>query len=1044
MSSFFRFFAERHLLAYLVTLMTILLGLSALVNIKRDIWPDVAWGEVIITTRYPGASPEDVELNVTNKIEEELKEVVGIERMTSVSMENISVIDVILDPDAKDQKEIITELREAVSRIPDFPIEVTESPLVTEMKTSIIPVIEVGLSGNMPYGELREYAKRLEKKLENVSGVSGVDKFGYLAREIKVEVSPEAIRKYQIPLREIIAAIQGRNIRATAGSFESYTSEKNLVTLAQFENPLEVNEVIVRSTFEGPLVKVKDLAIVKDDFEDPRILSRINGKTAISFLINKKETADVIRTVDAIKEIVQVESEILPEGVTILYSNDFSRYVRNRFNVVRSNGLIGLALVIITLSLFLNLRAAFWVAMGIPVSLLGVVFLMPIFDVYLDSISLAAMIIVLGIIVDDAIIIAENIQRHLEMGDPPLKAAVEGIRVVFRPVITTILTTFLAFAPMFLMTGMLGDFIFVIPLVISLALFISLLEAVVALPAHLTMGLRHSSEGSGKIRRRVWFDMVKGPFHRFITRVLRFRYIWAVFSFLLLGGSLWYAGKYMDFILFPSSMADEFYILIELPTGTSLKATSDKVQEIESLVKELPEEEMESFVTRIGFLGGYQGGGFQLGENENWAIMGVNLTPFSERDRMADDIVEDLRKKTDNLTGYARLSYVIEAGGPPVGRPITLRVVGSNDAMRIRLADSLTAFLGTLEGVKDINRDDKLGKDQIEIKINYDRLSRLGLTVADVARNLRIAYDGEVVTSVRYGDEDVDFRVQLQEKARAQPEYLNELLIPNRQRRLIPLKSTAELLTSPGPSNYYHFDGERTITITSDVIKEIITPVEATDSVYSHFNMDKDWPGMRLAMGGEAAETQESMMSLFRAFAIAVIGIYFLLILLFNSLSQPIMVMMAIPFGIIGVIFTFALHGEPLGFVAMLGVIGLSGVVVNDSLVLVNHINGLKEKHPDENISKLVADGATARLRAVILTSLTTVACLLPLAYGLGGTDPYMAPMALALAFGLVFATPLTLLLVPSLYVIREDLGRIFSRIVNSVAVAVGSSRKNS
>ena len=1024
MKSFFRFFAERHLLATLITIMTIMLGFSALTHIKRDINPKVDFGWMIITTRYPGASPEDVELNVTNKLEEELKEVSGIDRMTSVSMENISVIEVIIDPDASDQDEIKTDIREAVGRVTDFPVEVTESPLVTDLKTSIFPVIEVGLTGDLPYRELREIAKRFEKKLQVVPGVSSVEKFGYLAREIKVEVSPEAIYKYQIPLREIISAIQGRNIRATAGSFESYTSEKNLVTLAQFRNPLEVGDVIVRSTFEGPIIKVKDLAIVKDDFEDERILSRMNGKSAISFEVSKKEAADVIRTVDAIKKLVERESETLPEGVEIVYSNDYSRFVRNRFDIVQTNGLIGLALVLILLSIFLNLRSAFWVALGIPVALLGTIFLMPLFDVYLDTISLAAMIIVIGIIVDDAIIIAENIQRRREKGDPPLEAAVEGIRAVFHPVLTTVLTTFLAFAPLFFMTGIMGKFIFVIPLVISLALFISLFEAIVALPAHLIMGLRRRPEGSAKLPRGSWFNRLRDPFRHMMFRILRFRYVLVGLSILLLAGSLWYAANFMKFILFPSRMADQFYVLVELPTGTSLKATSDKVKEIEALVVDLHQDELESFVTRVGTQGW-----FAAGENENWALISVNLTPFAERSRNADRIVEDLRQRTDELEGYGKIIYYIESGGPPVGKPITLRVVGSNDSLRRQLADSVVAFLGTLEGVKDMDRDDKSGKEQIEIKVNYDKLSRVGLTVADIAQNVRIAYDGELVTSVRYGDEDVDFRVLLQEKARTRPQYLSELLIPNRQGRLIPLKQVAWLKTGPGPSNHNHHDGERAITITADVTKGKTTPLVATEGVLKHFRLDQDWPGMRFVVGGEAEETQESMVSLFRAFVLAVVAIYFLLVLLFNSLTQPIMVMMAIPFGIMGVILAFVLHAEPLGFVAMMGIIGLVGVLVNDSLVLVNHINGLRRQRPDESVLKLVAEGTSDRLRAIVLTTLTTVAGLLPLAYGFGGTDPYMAPMALAMAFGLLFATPITLALVPSLYVIRHDLGRFLKGI---------------
>jgi multidrug efflux pump subunit AcrB len=983
---------------------------------------------MIITTRYPGASPEDVELNVTNKIEEELKAVVGIERMSSVSMENISVITVVIDPDASDQDEITDEIREAVGRVTDFPVEVTESPLVTDVKTSIFPVIEVGLAGDLSYREFREFARRFEKKLEAIPGVSSVKKYGYRAREIEVEVSPEAIREYQVPLREIIAAIQARNIRATGGSFESYTSERNLVTLAQFRNPLEVGEVIVRSTFEGPLIKVKDLAIVRDDFEDERILSRINGKQAISFQVSKKENADAIRTVDAVKELVTKESENLPEGVEILFSNDFSRYVRNRFDVVRTNGLIGLVLVIIMLSLFLTIRNAFWVALGIPVALLGVVFMMPVFDVYLDSISLAAMIIVIGIIVDDAIIIAENIQRHREKGDPPLIAAVEGIREVFLPVLTTILTTFFAFAPMFFMSGIMGKFIFVIPLVISLALFISLFEAIVALPAHLIQGFRHGKGGSVLPPRRNWFRALEDPFKHIVSRVLRFRYAFVALFVLLLAGSSWYAANFMKFELFPSSMADQFHVLMELPTGSSLRATSDKVKEIEEILTGLPGEELESFITRVGTQEAYQASGFPPGENENWAFIAVNLTPFSERSKIADEIVEELRQKTNELQGFDRITYSVAAGGPPVGKPITIRVVGSDDALRTQLADSVEAFLATLVGVKDIVRNDRVGKEQVEIKINYDKLSRLGLTVAGVAQNVRIAYDGEVVTSVRYGDEDVDYRVLLQEKARKQPKFLAELLIPNQQGRLIPLKEVAWLETGPGPSNYFHYDEERAITVAADIIKDKTTPVEATGAVLNHFNLDKDWPGMRFAVGGEAEETAESMVSLFNAFVLAIIGIFFLLILLFNSPTQPIMVMAAIPFGIMGVIFAFVLHGEAIGFVAMLGVIGLIGVLVNDSLVLVNHINRLRRHRPDESILKLVAEGTSNRLRAVVLTSLTTVAGLLPLAYGIGGTDPYMAPMALALAYGLLFATPITLVLVPCLYVIRHDIAGIFSR----------------
>jgi len=1020
MKSVLRFFAQRHTLATLLIVMTILLGLGTLTRIKRDILPEVDFGEMIITTRYPGASPEDVELNVTNKIEDELKGLTGIDRITSVSMEDISLIDVKIDPDEKNQDGIKRKIREAVNRVADFPPEVTQAPLVDDISTANFPVIEIGLSGDIPYRELREYARQFEKKLREVPGVARLEKFGYLSREVKVEVSAGTVTQYQIPLPEIIAAIRARNIRVTAGNFESYTSDKNLVTLAQFRDPVEVGDVIVRSSFEGPIIQLKDLAVVKDDFEEQTIISRINASQAISFVVYKTESADIIRTVDAVKRLASDELGNKPQGVEILYSDDSSAYVRNRFGVVQTNGLIGLAFVLVILTICLNIRTAFWVALGIPVALMGTIFLMPMFGVYLDTISLAAMIIVIGIIVDDAIIISENIYRRSERGDPPLEAAVEGAYGVFWPVLTTILTTFLAFASMFFITGIFGKFVFVIPLVISLALFLSLFEVMTALPAHLLPGLCKSPESC---RVRSWCSFLRNRYSRVVLRILKLRYLMLALAVLLLGGSVWYGANYMKFVLFPADASDQFFILTELPVGTPLESSSKKLREIEELVEELPEEEVASFVTRVG------ANPFISAENESYGYLSVNLTPYASRDRTAGQIVEEMRGKTDNLSGYEKITYSVQAAGPPVGKPIAIRVVASDDRLRTKLADSLETYLAKIEGVKDLERDDKAGKDQAELNIDYRRLSRLGLTVADVAQNVRIAYDGEVVTSVRYGDEDVDFRVLLEEKARRRPDYVRELPIPNRQGRLIPLGEVATLTTGPGPADYRHYNGERAIMVQADVDKEKITPLEVTKSVFGHFDLGPSWEDSRLVLEGEVQETRKSLISLAVTLALAGLGVYFLLILLFNSWTQPLMVMVAVPFGITGIVIAFTLHGQPLSFMAVLGLIGLAGVVVNDSLVLVNHINELRRRDPDRKALEVVAEATSNRLRAIVMTTVSTVAGLVPLAYGLGGTDVFIAPMALALGYGLLFATPLTLVLVPCLYAIRLDAGNLLARI---------------
>ncbi len=1054
MKKIFEFFSRRHVLASLFTITVLILGVNSARTLKRDIIPEVDFGEMLITTAYPGASPEDVELNVTNKLEDELKGVTGIDRITSTSMENMSVINVTLDINVKDLKEVKTDIRDAVGRVTDFPEEVTESPMIEEFDTSQIEIIEVGLTGEMPYRELRDLAKEFEKTLKSVPGVSRVEKYGYLAREIKVELLPQRLEQYQVPMREVIQAIEARNIRLTGGTFESYTSEKNVVTLAQFREPYEVGNVIVRTTFEGPIIRVKDLALIRDDFESPTVLSRMNGKEAISFLVYKTENADIIRTVNAIKKMTREESQGpgpatsggrpqsavfsnllrlfhgVGDGVEayryrdadVLFAQDQSRFVQNRFRIVLTNGAFGLLFVLITLSIFLNLRTAFWVAVGIPVSITGVFFLLPFFGRFLDTISLASLVLVIGIIVDDGIIISESIYYRRSMGDSPLEAAVNGTRNVFFPVVTTILTTFLAFAPMLFLKGIFGKFVFVIPLTVSLALFISMGESAFALPAHLVRGMEKSTKGAQREATRKWFNGLRKFYRKFAYFFLKFRYPLVVLFFGVLLAFLWYARSNMEFILFPSTGSDTFFIDLEMPTGTSLEATSEKVREVEKLVEDLPEGELENYVTRIGTLQE------QLGKAEHYAYLVVGLTPFSERTRDATVIVEDLREKINRTEGIEKLTFVVFRYGPPVGKPITLRIIGTDDEKRKEFADTIVAYLEEVRGVKDIDRDDKRGKEQIEIKIDYTRLARLGLTVADIAQNVRIAYDGQVVTSIRDGDEDVGFRVQFTPEARRDVSFLRNLVIPNRQGRLIALKNAARLAVGPGPNAFRHFDGIRTTTVTADVDQEVTTPLGVTVPLVREMNVRENWPGMELRVGGEAEESMESIRNLAFTFIIAFVGIYFLLILLFNSFWQPFIVIAAIPFGIVGVIVALILHGEPLSFLAIIGTIGLAGVVVNDSLVLVDHLNELRKQYPERELRDVVALGTANRLRAIILTTLTTVAGVLPLAYGIGGTDYFISPMALALGYGLLFSTPLTLVLIPCLYMIWNDIGRLFKK----------------
>jgi multidrug efflux pump subunit AcrB len=712
MKAAIRFFANQPTLAYVLTFLIVFLGVSALAVIQRDNFPSVDLLEMTVTTRYPGASPEDVELNVTNEIEEELKEVDGIDRYTSFSMENISIVHIWVDREMRDRNKVKTDIRDAVSRVSGLPVEVDEDPVVEELTTATaIPVIEVGLTGEVPYTVLRNVARRAEKALQALPGVRSVTKYGYLDREIKVEIAQDALERYRISSHEIVNAIENRNIRATGGSFESYTSEKNIVTLAEFTDPMEAAEVIVRVSEGGSTIRVKDLAVLRDDFEPAKVLSRMNGASAISFVVFKKESSDIIRTVDAIKQLVADSQDQLPEGISIEYSNDKSRLVTNRLNVVISNGLIGLALVMLMLTLFLDWHSAFWVAVSIPVVLLGTIFALPIFGAFLDTIAMGAMILVIGIIVDDGIIVAENIWRFREMGKAPLDAAVDGTYAVAKPVITTIITTALAFVPMFFMTGMLGDFIYVIPLVVVIALTVSLFDTLFIMPAHL-ISRAHAGISPATARKSEWFERCREHFGTLLHSLLPRRYAVVGIFIALMAAAFMYAARFMDFVLFPTQSADEFYILVELPSGSSLDLTAEKIQEVEAIVASLPDGELASFTTRIGTHGFYN-----LGENENWALVGVYLTAFAKRDRNGDEIVESLRARTDRLEGYEKFTYIIDSGGPPVGRPVQLRIIGSDDQQRKALADAVVARLAEVDGVADVERDDKSGKEQIVVDL---------------------------------------------------------------------------------------------------------------------------------------------------------------------------------------------------------------------------------------------------------------------------------------------------------------------------------------
>ncbi|MEQ9364436.1 MAG: efflux RND transporter permease subunit [Leptospirales bacterium] len=1035
MIRFFHFFASRHLLANLFTGMLLLTGVATLFTINRDLFPRVELDQVVIRTVFPGASAEDVELNVTNKIETELSGITGVDKIYSTSAEDISVITILLDNNMSRANidATIQDIREAAGRARNLPRDLPAPPIVSRLRASEIPILEVGFeASDLSYAELRERVRVIEKKMREIDGVAKIEMFGFRAREVRIEVSPAALKQYDIPLTEIARMVQSRNIRGTAGTLESYTSERNLVTTAQFEHPLEVGDVIVRGNFEGFGVRVKDMAVIKDDFEREVVRPRMNGRDMIVFGISKKESADIIRTVERIKNFSQDEKNSrLLQGIDVAYSNDLSRYVRASFGVVATNGAIGFCLVVIVLTIFLNFRTSLWVAIGIPVSLLGTIAIMPAFGVYLDVVTLTAMILVLGIIVDDAIIVSETIYQQWQKGLSPVEAAAAGIHKVWLPVVTTIATTILAFLPMFFIPGEIGKFIIVIPIVITIALLISLFEGLIALPAHVAQALKNTEEksaanqtagldsrgenGNAVDERGSWFGPFRERFQVWLEGMLRYRLRLIGGFTVFLTATIVYALAAMPIEIFPSDGAEHFTVFVETPVGTSLEGTAAAVHRLEQLIDGLPESEVDSYFTLIGTHGGFL-------TQDHLAVIYVNLTPYSGRDRQADEIVDVLRPPAEKVAGIEKVTLDVKDSGPSPEKSVSLRIIGTEDGPRENLARDIASYLSGIAGVTDVDPGIKRGKRQVQLRLDYPALARLGLSAAEIARTVRIAYDGEEVTRVQYGEDEIEFRLTMPAAAKTDLATLGELAVSNSLGNLVPLKHVASFKDTPETAAYIpHFNGERSVNVQANTDKSVLKPESVPAMVLKEFDLSK-YPGTRIRVEGAAKSQDENVGYAFRTFVLAIAGIYCLLVLLFNSFRQPFYVMTAVPFGISGVIVTFALHGFPLSFMAMLGIISLSGVVVNDSLVLVDHINGLRRDHPDENLRSLVARAAADRLRAILMTTVTTVAGLLPLAYGVGGEDPSNAPMALALGWGLLFATGLVLILVPALYLTGEDL----------------------
>ena len=1050
MESFLEFLVKQKKFAIVFSLAFIAIGILSVVGMQRDQFPTVDFEVLSVTTAYPGASPEDVEKKVTNIIEDELLGVSGIKEITSSSREGLSSIIVTLEADLKDVTTVKNDVRNAVNRVKSFPEEVTDLPAVVDFNVSDFPVITVNIdSTSGDFDQAREITDELQVSLSRIKGVALVDNPSYLESEIQIKVNPAKLDKYNMSINEVIAAISSRNARFTVGGNNQESLEKNIVILSEFESIEDIKNVVIKSSFDGPVIRLDDIADVFRGQEEEMSITRVNGTKGFVLQVRKQAQADIIRTVKRVREKVSEFQNTIPDDINIFYTDDSSEAVENRLDIIIKNGYIGLALVLVVLGVFLSIKTAFWVAVSIPVTLLGTVFGLGLTGNTINLISLSGFILVLGIVVDDSIVIAESIHHYKSKEGSLYKNVVTGLKRVILPVITTIISTMLVMSSFFLMGGVLGKFIYVLPVVVIFALGISFLEITFALPAHLA-----TPNKSGK--QKTWFIPVENFYNKCMHRFLRWRYLIVPIFIALLVYSAMFAMKNIPFNLFPSRGATVMFANIEAPNGSSASYTENIVIDVENLIVSEIGDDLKSYTSKVGAY------------FTNKADIEIALSPTSDRERTAEDMQEKLKELVKSVEGAEEIKISLLRPGPPQGADIEVTLVSDNDSQRALAADRLEEILKTIKGVDNINRNDEIGKPRIETVLDFDEMARLGVDYSSVYRHLRTAFSGSYVTDATIAGKDEDIRIYIGENDYTE-NFIKNTSVKNRQGNSIPMSQFSTLREIAGEPDYNHLDGDRSIKVTASIAdgrprgrpssaqkdqseNQNTGELQSLDQkpegapkarggrppsktiilaqALKELNAAVDYPQVSIITAGGAQESIDSLQDFLRAFVVAICGIYLLLAILFNSYSQPMLVLAAVPFSLIGVVWAFYFHGEPLSFFALTGSLALMGVIVNDSLVMVSHLNYIKAKSAElEDKIVWIARGSRDRLRAVVLTTLTTMAGVLPLAYGIGGTDVFLQPMVLALGYGLIFGTVLTLILLPCMYMMNYDFINMLGRI---------------
>jgi len=1051
MKSIIAAFARNIVFANIVMLLILFGGFLGATNMLREIFPEFSVDVITVAVAYPGFDPEEVEEGISRKLEEAVEGLEGIKRYSSTSVENQSalMIEVFQDYDLSEVKD---RVETSINGIPNLPID-AEKPIVDEI-TIRGEVVVLSISGPPTERGMKEWAEDLKDEILDLPGITQVDVQGTRAYEIAVEVSEDRLREYGMTLDDVAAAVQRNNTNLPAGNLRTKGEEVRLRTMGRKYTGKEFSDIVLMAGMDGEFVTLDRVATIKDGFSEDEIISELNGESALNISVFKTQEEDMVAIAETMNEWVRLKNPTLPEGYEILMWSDNSIDLQKRISLLMRNGAIGLTLVFFLLWLFLDLRLSFWATMGIPISLGGGMAIMWMLGATLNMISLFALIMVLGIIVDDAIVVGEAIYVHRKRGDGPLHAAVNGTKEVGLPVVAAVTTSIIAFTPLMFVSGVMGKFIAIMPVAVISALLISLIECLILLPAHLNHLPDPNVPQFAKypIIRRIhltrmkfshgleWFiDHMYGPF---LKTCVKYRYVvacMAVTVFMATGG-LMKSGA-LQFLLFPALDGNDVVASVEFPSGTPIETTQAAIAEMEAALLRLRERKLEETgrdilinrYTTVGdtlnvlggppSMGGGGGGGSHVGS------IRVKLMESIERDFPVEEFTVAWEKEVGMIAGATSLLYQGMSAGPP-GSAIEIWVKGEDLESIVAASEELKRELRTYEGAYQVRSDHLPGKNEMRLKLKPEARA-LGLTVQDLGRQARSGYYGNEVLRLQRGRDDIRVKIRYTEEERSRVSDFESIRIRTPQGDEVPLISVADIEYGPGFSTIQRADGVRRVQVSADIdtkrgnTAEIIAAMRSSqvDNPSYFEKLGEKYPGVEFSFQGAINDSRESLGSLVVGFPMALLGIFVVIATIFRSYLQPLVIMLTVPFGIIGAIWGHFLFGYNLEMMSVFGIVALSGVVVNDAIVLIESLNGIIATGTP--FFESLVNAGRRRFRAIFLTTISTCGGLAPIIMAKDPQAVFLIPMALSIACGVAFATLLTLVLIPCMLGILNDIRRI-------------------